>query len=117
MLLVPIVASKRHTQVLLRRRITKNECNAARTLGDHNPDAGRQQTYFVAAIPSAVALHTSSGAYETSSSLILTSLQHLTRWPFKLHVGSEARHSQRPDPQIPANMFILSIYHTLVVGA
>ena len=31
-----------------------------------------------------------------------TPTRHLTREPFKLHVGSEARHSQRPDPQIPA---------------
>ena len=88
--------------MLSRRQITKNERNAARTLGDHNPDAGRQQTYFVAAIPTTVALHTGAGAYETYSSPILTSLHHPTREPFKLHVGSEARHSQRPDPQIPA---------------
>ena len=97
--------------MLSRRRITKNERNTARTLGDHNPDAGRQQTYFVAAIPTTVALHTGAGAYETYSSPILTSLHHPTREPFKLHVGSEARHSQRPDPQIPAN-----IGHIFAVG-
>ena len=31
-----------------------------------------------------------------------TPTRHLTREPFKLHVGTEARRLQRPDPQIPA---------------